>query len=138
MKIRADFVTNSSSSSFLLARKEAGEISQEGKDKIADILINRFLGNNLEEIDDVTVENISEHDRFDFRDESIIDASKAALRDGFELVEGDAQTDITVYIVESLLADMMRVLADEENYLIIDSGNLNYSNCLYKTTKYLY
>ena len=42
MKVRSDFVTNSSSSSFILARKD--ELTEEQKQLILDYVCNNLLG----------------------------------------------------------------------------------------------
>ena len=53
MKIRMDYVTNSSSSSFILARNE--HLNEKQKDKIIEYVEKTFLGENddgdFEEID---------------------------------------------------------------------------------------
>ena len=43
MKVRTDFVTNSSSSSFVFARKGDMSISNETKLKIADVVLRHFI-----------------------------------------------------------------------------------------------
>lgn len=42
MKVRTDFVTNSSSSSFILARK--AELSEKQKEAIVEFVVERMLG----------------------------------------------------------------------------------------------
>ena len=51
MKIRIDFVTNSSSSSFILARK--GEITEEQKNAVIDYIVKKMLGEKILASEDV-------------------------------------------------------------------------------------
>jgi len=119
MKIRLDFVTNSSSSSYLLARKGNGELSKAGREKLADLLIKRFLG-DMETYEGLTAENIESHEDFPYDDGEVFDAAKSALKDGFEVVQGYIESDNAENMLTSLLEDVFAVLREEANYRVLD------------------
>ena len=71
----------------MLARKGDAELSQETKDKLADILIKKFVS-SLGKLDDLTIENIETHDSMNWKHESVLEVAKSALDEGYDIVEG--------------------------------------------------
>ena len=80
MKIRKGFVTNSSSSSFILAKKR--EFTEKEKQIILDFMTEKLLG-----VPELTSESTEEQRQDSFRmnsvyDEEVMDAINQALADG--------------------------------------------------------
>ena len=125
MKIRADYVTNSSSSSFILARKE--EISEKQKEVIVDFVLSELLGEKF------LSPEASEQDIQDFFEEYVYEEEQQeavlqALKNGKSIFCGWVnfeENDGYAYMLQELWDKLEKSNTDTDNFDIID-GDLRY------------
>lgn len=124
MKVRTDFVTNSSSSSFILARR--GELTEKQKEAIIEYVEKRLLGRKLlmpssdeDEIQEAFEENYIE--------EVFQEKIRQALKEDKTIYTGDVIFEECDYRLGNMFADLWEKLeeADRDNFETID-GSLEY------------
>ena len=87
MKIRMDYVTNSSSSSFILARNS--ELNEQQKEEIIRYVKNNFLGRQVLSPESTEEEILETFEYYwVFHDEDIQQKVREALRDGKSICIG--------------------------------------------------
>lgn len=112
MKLRMDFVTNSSSSSFILARNE--QLNEKQKKKILEYVEKTFLGEKI-----LTPKNSEEEiqkviDDYYFNDEEE-SAIRHALQAGKTVYSDSVYFDESIYDVSSFFEDIWEIMSENDN-----------------------
>ena len=125
MKIRSDYVTNSSSSSFILAQK--GELNEAQKEAILRYVTERMMGDTI-----LTPESSEEEIHKAFKENYIWDddeqaAVRQALSEGKTIRHGDVDFECCEDTYAELFERLWKVLesAAPDTFSVLD-GDLNY------------
>ena len=124
MKIRTDYVTNSSSSSFIMARKE--ELSETARNIIVDFVTDEMLGKKLL-TPDSSEEQIQEAFEEEYIAEKYQDTIREMLKEGKTIYNGwiefeDSESQFA-WLFEKLWSRLEE--ASQEEITMID-GDLSY------------